>query len=236
MELSGHQIRDRHFASAIRGYSRTEVDTFCAEIANHVGVLEQRLRNAEVRAAHSSEKLAELRSKADSVLAEAIEARRTIIEEAKVEAAVIAYQSTDFGAAVELVDTAAKTTSLMSQADRATTLSIERAELHREAANEKARQVLRRAEESASLTQAEADRVLDKARIDARLMRRESIAVQTKADTHLAEIQRILLEVRRGGVELDDLAHSSIIDLTGSDAAIDLREGASKRHPQQSPR
>ena len=89
MEVSRSQIEDVHFATALRGYDRDEVDRFMAECALHTGNLEARTKISEVRSETAEIELAEMRANIDVLLEEATVARRKIIEEARDEASAI---------------------------------------------------------------------------------------------------------------------------------------------------
>lgn len=223
MELSGRQIQDRRFASALRGYDRAEVDTFCAEVGGYTGALEERLRIAEVRAASNDEELATLRGEIDTLLSEATEARRKIIEEAREEAAVITAQAATIG---ESADAATRATAVLSEADTTAGLRIEDAEHLRAVAQEDAAQLVQAAKASTATTQAEADRLLDKARLDANLIRRDAESVRASMEAQIAEIRRILEAARTRDAEFDEVAASRSVDRVKTEVMIDLREDA----------
>lgn len=226
MELSGRQIQDRRFASALRGYDRAEVDTFCAEVGGYTGALEERLRIAEVRAASNDEELATLRGEIDTLLSEATEARRKIIEEAREEATVITAQAATIGESVELADAATRATAVLSEADTTAGLRIEDAEHLRAVAQEDAAQLVQAAKASTATTQAEADRLLDKARLDANLIRRDAESVRASMEAQVAEIRRILEAARTKDAEFDEVAASRSVDRVKTEVIVGLRGDA----------
>ena len=225
MELSGCQIQEHQFTSALRGYNRGEVKAFIEICAKQMGALEERLRIAEVSASKSETELADLRAEINELLEDATEARRLIIEEAKAEAATIARQSAAMGGSGELLDAATRATAILSEAESAASLRLKDVEQLRNAAEDAATAIVRRAEETAALTQAEADRLLDKARMDTNSMREESASIQASIEAQLAEIRRILEAARSGSVDLEDLASAGISGASDSDLVIDLRHG-----------
>ncbi|MEE8456851.1 MAG: DivIVA domain-containing protein [Acidimicrobiia bacterium] len=156
MEPFSREIQEHQFSSAMRGYGRVEVDAFLTKCAGHMGALEERLRITEVRAARSEEELAGLRAEIDVLLQDAMEARRTIIEEAKAEAMAIVHQSASMDGSDELPRATASASAIVSEAETAASLRLMEVERLREAAEDDATAIVRRAEETAALTQAEA--------------------------------------------------------------------------------
>lgn len=226
MEAWSHQIQEKYFTTALRGYDRGEVDIFMTECATRTGALEERLRIAEVRAEKSEEELAALRASIDVLLQEATEARRKIIEEAKAEAMTVARHSASMDGSPKLADAAAKATAIISEAETAASLRLDGVEQLRRAAENDAAAIVRRGEEAAAMTQAEADRMLDKARMDANSMREETEFIRASMEAQLAEIRRILEDARAGSVDLDDLTSAAAIARSDSDLVIDLRDEA----------
>lgn len=224
MAMSGRQIQEHQFTSALRGYNRGEVDAFLQSCGWEMSGLEERLRIAEVRAAKSEQELAGLRADIDVLLQDATEARRKIIEEAKAEAMTIARMSASTDGSDEFADAAAKATAIISEAETTASLRLDGVEQLRGAAQDDAAAIMRRAEETAALTQAEADRLLEKARMDANSMREETESIRGSMEAQLAEIRRILEAARTGAVDLDDLTTVGIPTSSGSDLVIDLRE------------
>lgn len=74
------------------------------------------------------------------------------------------------------------------------------------------------------MTQAEADRVLDKARLDSNSMREETKALRASMDAELAEIRRLLDAARSSDEDIADLVSDP-----NSELVIDLRQGATDR-------
>jgi DivIVA domain-containing protein len=198
MELSSRQIQDRDFGTALRGYNRDEVDGFMNECAALTSALEERTRTAEVRSASSERELAAQTANIDVLLQEATDARRKIIEEARVEANSIAGQTAAANGSQESADAASTAAAIINEAEAAAHLRMEEVELIRESAREDAQAIIRRAEQSAAMTQAEADRLLDKARLDASSVREEAEATQATVEAQLAEIKDLLDAARAG--------------------------------------
>ena len=211
MELSSRQIQDRNFSTALRGYDRDEVDGFLDECAALTSALEQRTKIAEVHAESSELELAKLQSNIDVLLQEATDARRKIIEEARAEASSISSYTKGSDGSQESSDAAAKATAIISEAENKAQLRIEEIEQMRESVQEDAAGITKRAEQSAAMTQAEADRLLDKARLDANSIREEALSIQVSMEAQLAEIRRLLAAARVGDAD--------------ADLVIDLREG-----------
>lgn len=198
MELSSRQIQDRDFGTALRGYNRDEVDGFMNECAALTSALEERTRTAEVRSASSERELAAQTANIDVLLQEATDARRKIIEEARVEANSIAGQVAAANGSQESADAASTAAAIINEAEAVAHLRMEEVELIRESAREDAQAIIRRAEQSAAMTQAEADRLLDKARLDASSVREEAEATQAAVEAQLAEIKDLLDAARAG--------------------------------------
>ena len=223
MDFSSRQIEEIHFTTAMRGYDRREVDLFIAECASHTGSLEQRTTIAEVRAAASEEELATLRADIDVLLQEATDARRKIIDEAKAEADTITRQAESAGESTEFSTAAGKAAAIIAEAETAARIRLDGLQEVQRVAEEKATGIIRRAEESAAMTQAEADRLVDKARIDSNSMREETEALHASMEAQLAEIRRILEAARSGEGDVDHL-----LSAEDSELVIDLREGAAE--------
>ena len=231
MEPFSREIQEHQFSPAMRGYGRVEVDTFLTKCAGHMGALEERLRITEVRAARSEEELAGLRAEIDGLLQDAMEARRTIIEEAKAEAMAIVHQSASMDVSDELPHATVSASAIVSEAETAASLRLMEVERLREAAEDDATAIVRRAEETAALTQAEADRLLAKARMDANSMREETESTRASMEAQLAEIRRILETARTGTIDLDDLTKVGVSSGPDPEVVVDLRdETTAPRH------
>jgi len=228
MELSSRHIEDKHFTTALRGYDRQEVDTFVSDCATYTGSLEERTKIAEVRAAASEKELAGLRADIDVLLQEASDARHKIIDEAKAEAATITRQADSAGPSVDTSEAATKAAAIISEAEVTARLRLEGVDEAQRITDEKAANIVRVAQESAAMTQAEADRLLDKARLDAKSIREETEALRTSMEAQLAEIRRLLEAARSGDAEID-----RIMTEQDSELVIDLREGATKPESHQ---
>ncbi len=223
MEPFSREIQEHQFSSAMRGYSRAEVDAFITDCGVHMGSLEEQLRIAEVRAARSDEELARLRAEIDDLLRDATEARRKIIEEAKAQALTIADQSASMDGSDELTDAAAKATAIISEAESTASLRLVSVEQLRSAAQDDAAAIVRKAEETAALTQAEADRLLEKARMDANSIREETESTRASLEAQLVEIRSILTAARTETIDLDDLTTVEISGGSDPDLVVDLR-------------
>lgn len=224
MELTSRQIEETHFTTALRGYDRREVDSFIASCATHTSELEQRTKIAEVQAASSEQELASLRAQIDVLVTEATEARRKIIDEAKLEAETIARQTSAAGGSPDLTEAASKAAAIINEAEVAAQLKLDNVGEIERIAEEKAARILRSAEETAAMTQAEADRVLDKARLDSNSMREETKALRASMDAELAEIRRLLDAARSSDEDTADPVSDP-----DSELVIDLRQGATDR-------
>ncbi len=228
MELSSRQIEEKRFTKAMRGYDKAEVDDFVARCASHTSALEERTKIAEVRASNAEEELAGLKAEIDVLLQEAKDARNKIIEEAKAEATTIASQVSAAGGSSELAGSAAKAAAIITEAETAAKLRLDGVEHIKAAAQDEAAGIVKRAEQSAALTRAEADRLLDKARLDASSIREESQATRASLEAQLAEIRRLLDATRSGDLPIEDLADAPMVGGSDSELVIDLREEAEK--------
>jgi len=83
---------------------------------------------------------------------------------------------------------------------------------------------VRKAEETAALTQAEADRLLEKARMDTNSMREETESIRASMEAQLGEIRRILAAARSETIDLDDLTNVGVASSSDPDLVVDLRE------------
>jgi DivIVA domain-containing protein len=219
MEISSRQIQDTQFTTALRGYDRGEVDRFIVECAKHTGTLEERTRIAEVQTASSEKELAALRADIDVLLQEATDARHKIIEEARAEASTISNQAAAAGEPSELSDAVSRAAAIITEAETAARIRLDGTAEIRKAAEHEAANIIRRAEQSATMTQAEADRLLDKARLDANSIREEATAARASMEGQLAEIRQILEDARAADTE--------------SELVIDLREDADETATHQ---
>jgi len=222
MEPFSREIQEHQFSTALRGYDRAEIDVFLTDCGSHMARLEERLRIAQVRAADCEVELAGLHGDIEALLQDATDARRIIIEEAKAEAKAIADQSSSVGQSDELTHAAATAAAIISEAEAAASLLASSSEQERASAEEETARIVRRAEESAAQTQAEADRILDKARMDANSIREETTSIRSSMEDQLAEIRRMLVATRIGG--LDDDASTGDLSRDDSDLVIDLRD------------
>jgi DivIVA domain-containing protein len=205
MEVTSRQIEDRHFTTTLRGYDRDEVDQFMTECAQHTGNLEERTQIAEVRTATVEKELAGLKANIDVLLEEATDARRKIIEEARAEASAITGQA--------------------SRPDR--TRVGEDAAIR---AEEEAAEIVRRAEASATIALANADRILAEARQESESILEEAKASRASVESQLAEIRQILAAARASD-ESTGARESS--DDPDAELVIDLRDVADEPRSHQ---
>ncbi len=211
MELSSRQIEDTHFAGALRGYDRDEVDSFLAECARHTGNLEERTKIAEVRRASVETELAELRANIDVLLQEATDARRRIIEEATAEAQAISRRAPVPNVSNEPLD---RQSSSVNQA---------------------ADEIRTKAEAAAAATRADADRVLADAHRKSDLILEDAEASRAAMESQLAEIRQILQVARANDEKTDSSGHELIEEPADSDMVIDLRDVADEPQSQHAP-
>ena len=214
MDRFSSEIEDQVFSSGLRGYDRAEVDAFLTRCAHEMGDLEERFRLSEVRAANNETELADLKANIDSLLQEATDARRKIIEEAKLEAISIVEASST---------TPVPSVERASPAESETALLLERAKAEQQAALEEAESITSLAKADAAKTRADADSLLDSARADAYTIRAEAQALRADIESHMAEIQELLAMAR----VLDEPPPPQRNgDMPGaSDDVIDLRDG-----------
>lgn len=196
MEVTSRQIEERSFSTALRGYDRDEVDRFMAECAQHTGNLEERTKIAEVHTATAEMELAELRANIDVQLEEATDARRKIIEEARAEASAITGQA--------------------SRPDR-----TRDAEDATSRAEEQGAEIVRKAEASATIALANADRILAEARQESESILEEALASKALMESQLVEIRQILAAARANDENAADAESAADSD---ADLVIDLRD------------
>jgi vacuolar-type H+-ATPase subunit H len=147
--------------------------------------------------------LAGLQASIDVLLQEAMDARRKIIDEARVEASSIADHVAEADGSPELGDAVSRATAIINEAENTARMRIDEIERVRASAEEEAETIVKRAEQSAAMTEAEAERLLDKARLDANSIREETRATQASVEVQLAEIRRLLSAARVGDAESD---------------------------------
>lgn len=207
MEVTSRQIEERHFTTALRGYDRDEVDSFLAECAQHTGNLEERTKIAEVRAATIEKELAELRANIDVLLEEATDARRKIIEEARAEASAITSQASG-------ADSRRGGADAVSDAD------------------EEAAEIVRKAEASATIALANADRILAEARQESESILEEARASKALMESQLAEIRQILAAAKAAD---EGAGAPDSRDEPGAELVVDLRDVADEPRSHQVP-
>jgi len=205
MEVTSRQIEERQFTTALRGYDRDEVDRFMSECAQHTGNLEERTKIAEVRTATVEKELSELNANIDVLLEEATDARRKIIEEARAEASAITGQ-------------ASRPDSMRDTDDAASSAEQEAAE------------IVRKAEASATIALANADRILAEARQESESILEEARTSKALMESQLAEIREILAAARASD-ESAPVPESS--DDPDAELVVDLRDVADEPRSHQ---
>jgi DivIVA domain-containing protein len=205
MEVTSRQIEERHFSTALRGYDRDEVDQFMTECAQHTGNLEERTKIAEVRTATVETELAELEANIDVLLEEATDARRKIIEEARAEASAITGQASRPDTTRTAQDAASR-------------------------AEEEAAEIVRKAEASATIALANADRILAEARQESESILEEAKASKALMESQLAEIRQILVAARADG---EGSGTPQPSDDPDAELVIDLRDVADEPRSHQ---
>lgn len=201
MELSARTIQDHRFSTSTRGYRKRDVEDFLERTAAYVSHLEEELAIARTRAEKASLDCKRLEDRIDVELDHARQARATILEEAKAQAAAIV------AAAERAGGDAVKSAAIIKEAETTAHLKLAEVDSIIEHARARADGIVGDAEHSAALREAEADRVLEVARRDAKRVRQEAERRHAQIESTLAEINRIL-EARQGGpaprVTLDD--------------------------------
>jgi len=205
MEVTSRQIEERQFTTALRGYDRDEVDRFMSECAQHTGNLEERTKIAEVRTATVEKELSELNANIDVLLEEATDARRKIIEEARAEASAITGQ-------------ASRPDGMRDTDDAASSAEQEAAE------------IVRKAEASATIALANADRILAEARQESESILEEARTSKALMESQLAEIREILAAARASD-ESAPVPESS--DDPDAELVVDLRDVADEPRSHQ---
>ncbi|NHZ70390.1 MAG: DivIVA domain-containing protein [Proteobacteria bacterium] len=224
MELSSRTIEERRFSSAMRGYDRTEVDSFLGEVARVMGGLEERLAIAERRAAQSETEIADLRTRVDKELQEATEARRRIINEAKREALAINAGVEQPGDASIVVDAAERAAAIVAEAETKAMLRLQEVDEIVDTARQEAERTVATAQEDAATTRAEASLVLSDARRRAKEVRAAAEAERSSVVGDISELKRIAEVARTGGSDLESLEIANIILTSGAEITIDLRD------------
>ena len=214
MGLSAREVQNRSFSTGLRGYDKAEVANYLEQIAEYQANLEERLAIAEAKAARAQEDLDKLNDILETKLNEAHEARGKIIEDAKREAAAIVAGSQQAGQPADgrAVHTSA---AIIAEAETKAELRTKQIEALQNQARMEAAQTTEQANQSAELKLAEADRVLEAARKDAREVRRRAEADRSEMEVQLAHLRRIVASA----------AASDGKDL--ADASIELRDNGS---------
>lgn len=224
MERFSQDIEEHTFSSGLRGYDRTEVDAFMDETARRVGVLEETLRSTEVNEANSLAETLSLKASIDTLLQEATDARRTIIDEAREEARSIVEGTAGAQDAPETLDVATAAATIVSQAEAEAALIRVEASSERRAAEESATATEHEANAHAAHTRTEADRLLDEARADANAIRAETQKLSMELNAQMSDIRGLLAEATILDLRESTLSRSK--NASETDKVIDLRGGA----------
>lgn len=221
MGLSARDVQDRSFSTSMRGYDRTEVASYQAQVADHMGRLEERLAIADAKAARAQEELDRLHDVIDNRLAEARDARTKIIEEARQEAESIVARASQVAGPME--DPAAVRTgaAIIAEADAKAELRMKAITAVGEQARLEAAEIELGAKQAAELKLAEADRVIEAARRDARDIRRRAEADRSEMEAQLEHLRRVVASAEASkGADLGDATielrdnGSIVVDLT----------------------
>jgi DivIVA domain-containing protein len=222
MELTARMVEDKNFSTAMRGYSKEEVDAFMATVGTHFSTLEQQLNIAQVKAQKAQEKLDLLEDNLSAKHAEAEAARATIIDEARREASSITAVASSIDATDETAAAAKTAAAIVSEAETKAALRLADLDAMKNTAIEKSSAITKAAEDAAGLREAEADRVLDAARRQARSMHAESEVAKSEIQDQLAQLRNILVAAQGG--DSDELQEANVILRNGNEIVIDLSE------------
>ncbi|MGI9584569.1 MAG: DivIVA domain-containing protein [Acidimicrobiia bacterium] len=226
MELTARTVEDKKFATAMRGYSKEEVDAFMATIGAHISTLEQQLGIAQVKAHKAQEKLDLLEDDLATKHAETEAARATIIDEARREAASISATASSMNDSEEAAAAAKTASAIIAEAETKAALRLADLDTMKTAAIEKSSEITKAAEDAAELREAEADRVLDAARRQARAMHAETEVTRSEIEDQLAQLRSILVAAQAG--DSSDLQEANVILRNGNEIVIDLSERAKR--------
>jgi len=208
MELSGRMIEDRRFGTSMRGYTKAEVDEFLAAVGAHMSSVEERLAIAEAKANRSKDQLESLQDDIESRIADAQQARATILDEARAEAAAITAR-----AGGDSTSDGSRAAAMVAEAEAKAALRLREVDGIVEQAEARAQRIEAEATANAEHTAAEAERLLSDARREAKRIRQETERYRTEMQSHLSDVRGLL-----------DAASA-----TGSDdgeIVVDLREDA----------
>ena len=187
MELSGRMIEDRRFGTSMRGYTKAEVDEFLAAVGAHVSSVEERLAIAEAKATRSREQLESLQDDLEARIAEAQQARATILDEARAEAAAITARADAAGS-----PDGSKAASVLAEAEAKAALRLREVDGIVEQARTRAQRIEAEAAANAEQSAAEAERLVSDARREAKRIRQETERYRTEMQSHLSEVRGML--------------------------------------------
>ncbi len=224
MELSSKDIAGEHFTSAMRGYSKSQVRSFLTDVERAMRSLEERHAIESARAAHAEQDLAEMRTQLDDLVAEATEARHKIIEQAKRDAVEIAERTASGLDGATIADAAECAASIIARAESDAASRLAEIEQLCESAKAEAERTMIAAQEDAATTRAEAARVLDDARRQAKTIRTQAETERAAIVEEISHLERIASAAKAGDVE--GLEAANVILRSGTEITIDLREEA----------
>lgn len=205
MGLSARNVQDRSFSTSMRGYDRNEVADYLAQVADHVEGLEERLAIAQAKAARAQAELHRLNDVIDTRLAEANEARSTIIEEARREAESIVANAGQTAQPIENAAAVRTSAAIIAEADAKADLRMKTISALGEQARQEAAEIEFSAKQAAELKLAEADRVVEAARRDARDIRRRAEADRSEMEVQLEHLRRVVASAEASeGADLGD--------------------------------
>ncbi|MGI9666357.1 MAG: DivIVA domain-containing protein [Acidimicrobiia bacterium] len=229
MGLSSREVEGHKFSTSMRGYDKTEVDTFLGEIAKQLSTNEEQLAIATSRAERAKEELDSLNDVLEARLAEAQSAREAILQKAKAEAAQIASTS-DGG--IETADASRKAAAIVSEAETKASLRMAQVDTAIEQAEADAERITKAADDDAGLKLAEADRVLENARREAREMHKATEAARTELESNVLELRKLVATANAADGDLHDV---NIVVRNGEEIIVDLRAPVAEREDVRDP-
>lgn len=226
MGLSAREVQDRKFSTSMRGYDRTEVDEYLNQIADHQAHLEERLTIAEAKASKAQENYDRLNDVLETKLAETHEARTTILAEARKEAETIIATSQQVGEPVDDPSAVSAGAAIIAEAENKAELRMKQIESLHEQSLHEAEETARQAQQAADLKLAEADRVIEAARKDARDIRRAAEADRSEMEVQLAHLRSVVAAADAS--EGRDLADANIELRANGNLVVDLTTPATQ--------
>jgi DivIVA domain-containing protein len=227
MGLSAREVQERSFSTARRGYDRDEVDGYLDDLAQHLSVLEEQMAIASAKAERAQRELDRINDVLDTRLTETHEARRTILDEARREAAVIVSTANELEGSSADTDAINAAAAIVAEAEARAEIRLGEVEAIIEQARQEALQSQRDTAQTAELRLAEADRVIEDARKDAREIRRIAEADRSEMEDQLAHLRRIV--VAAGATDGRNLSAANIELRDNGDIVVDLTASATVR-------